>query len=152
MTLDITSIDNFFALPPRFATAGQPTRAQYPSIATAGYTVVINLACTDSPNALSDEAEIAVNLGLEYFNIPVDFKAPTLTDLQRFAEIVSARIDRQIFIHCAANKRVSVFMYLYRHIYEAVPESIARADLNTIWEPNAIWQQFIDTAVLTLRE
>jgi protein tyrosine phosphatase (PTP) superfamily phosphohydrolase (DUF442 family) len=131
----------------RLATAGQPTSDLYPAIAAAGYQVVINLALTDSPHALADEAQIARNLGLEYLHIPVIWDAPTLADFQAFASAMDARQAQKIFVHCAANKRVSVFIYLYR-LSQGVAAITARQDLAKIWTPNEIWQTFIDTIAL----
>lgn len=48
----IENIYNFLQLSDRIAIAGQPTLAQYPTIATAGYQIVINLALKESMNAL----------------------------------------------------------------------------------------------------
>jgi protein tyrosine phosphatase (PTP) superfamily phosphohydrolase (DUF442 family) len=143
MTDRLEDIANFLLLSDRLATAGQPTAEQYPVIAADGYQFVINLALADSPNALADEATIAANLGLEYMQIPVKWDVPTLLDFQQFTSAMAARTDRQIFVHCAANKRVSVFVYLYRQICEGVDEVTARDDLAKIWTPNDVWQQFI---------
>jgi protein tyrosine phosphatase (PTP) superfamily phosphohydrolase (DUF442 family) len=140
----IEDIVNFWSISDRLATAGQPTMAQYPAIVGAGYRVVINLALTDSPDALPSEAAIARDLGLEYIHIPVIWDAPKLTDFQEFVTVMMARRDRHIFIHCAANKRVSAFVYLCRLLYEGIDEATARRDLTQIWTPNDIWQNFID--------
>ena len=48
------------------------------------------------------------------------------------------------FVHCIANMRVSAFTFLYRHLVLGVPVDEARQTLHQIWEPNPIWQQFID--------
>jgi protein tyrosine phosphatase (PTP) superfamily phosphohydrolase (DUF442 family) len=128
----------------RIATAGQPTVSQYPAIATAGYQTVINLALAESTNALPDEGEIAAKLGLEYIHIPVAWEAPTLEDFQEFANVMQANLSRKVFVHCAANMRVSAFMYLYRQIYDRVDPETARLDLEKIWVPNRIWQTLID--------
>ena len=140
----IENICNFLQLSNRIATAGQPTIEQYPAIAIAGYQVVINLALKDSPKALADEGSIASNLGLEYIDIPVEWDAPTLEKLQEFVSVMDVHIEQKIFVHCAANKRVSVFMYLYRQIHQGVDETTARRDLAKIWVPNQIWQNLID--------
>jgi protein tyrosine phosphatase (PTP) superfamily phosphohydrolase (DUF442 family) len=141
----IEDICNFWKINDRIATAGQPTIEQYPTIGTAGYGVVINLALTDSPNALPNEAAIASNLGLEYIHIPVVWDAPKLTDFQEFVAVMRARRDRRIFIHCAANKRVSAFVYLYRQFDDGIDAATARQDLSQIWTPNEVWQNFIDS-------
>ncbi len=142
--LKIEHIVNFLQISDRLATAGQPTIEQYPAIAAAGYQVVINLALTDSPNALADEAAIARNLGLEYLQIPVVWDKPTLANFQAFCRAMAVRRSQKIFVHCAANKRVSAFIYLYR-LSQGVAKTSARQDLAKIWTPNEIWQAFIET-------
>lgn len=141
----IEDIYNFWKISDRVATAGQPTIEQYPKIVAAGYNVVINLALTDSPNALPSEAAIASSLGLEYIHIPVIWDAPQLTDFQEFVTVMRAHRDRNIFVHCAANKRVSAFMYLYRQLDDGIDAATARQDLIQIWTPNEVWQNFIDS-------
>jgi protein tyrosine phosphatase (PTP) superfamily phosphohydrolase (DUF442 family) len=141
--LKIEHIVNFLQISARLATAGQPTIEQYPAIAAAGYQVVINLALTDSPNALVDEESMARNLRLGYIQIPVVWDNPTLKDFQAFKSAMDAHSESKIFVHCAANKRVSAFVYLYR-VFQGVDELIARQDLAKIWTPNEIWQAFID--------
>lgn len=164
----IEDIYNFVQLSDQIATAGQPTIVQYPAIANAGYKTVINLALKESTNALPNEEVIAANLGLEYIHIPVLWEAPTLENFQEFANVINAHSDQKIFVHCAANKRVSAFMYLYRQLDDSlvaestvsesaaaaptrterlsqrVDEETAKVDLEKIWQPNQIWQNFID--------
>ena len=140
----IEDIYNFIQLSDRIATAGQPTAIQYPAIANAGYQTVINLALKESANALPDEASIAANLGLEYINIPVIWNVPTLENFQEFANVMNVHVDHKIFVHCAANMRVSAFMYVYRQIHDETLRETARLDLEKIWQPNEIWQTFID--------
>ncbi len=136
-------IVNFLQISDRLATAGQPTVNLYPAIVGAGYQVVINLALNDSPNALADEGAITRQLGLEYIQIPVEWNAPAVADFQAFRIAMDTHLNAKIFVHCAANKRVSAFVYLYR-VSQGVDEIIARQDLAKIWMPDAIWQTFID--------
>jgi protein tyrosine phosphatase (PTP) superfamily phosphohydrolase (DUF442 family) len=140
----IENIYNFIQLSDRMATAGQPTIEQYPAIATAGYQLVINLALKESMNAIADEDAIATNLGIEYIHIPVIWETPTVENFREFARVMDANSDRKIFIHCAANMRVSAFIYLYRQIHLGIDEATARQDLIKIWTPNDVWQGFID--------
>jgi protein tyrosine phosphatase (PTP) superfamily phosphohydrolase (DUF442 family) len=162
MSERIEDIYNFVQLSDQIATAGQPTIVQYPAIANAGYKTVINLALKESTSALPNEEMIAANLGLEYIHIPVLWEAPTLENFQEFANVMNAHSDQKIFVHCAANKRVSAFMYLYRQLEDSlvaeskaaptrterpcqrVDEETAKVDLEKIWQPNEIWQNFID--------
>jgi protein tyrosine phosphatase (PTP) superfamily phosphohydrolase (DUF442 family) len=140
----IEDIYNFLKLSDRMATAGQPTIEQYPAIANTGYQVVINLALKESMNAIDNEDAIATNLGLEYIHIPVLWETPTIENFQEFVRVMDTNIDRKILIHCAANMRVSAFVYLYRQIYLGVDEATARQDLVKIWTPNEVWQIYID--------
>jgi protein tyrosine phosphatase (PTP) superfamily phosphohydrolase (DUF442 family) len=135
----------------RIATAGQPTLEQYPAIANGGYEVVINLALKESMNAIDNEDAIAIDLGITYIHIPVLWETPTIENFQQFAQVMDANVERKILIHCAANMRVSAFMYLYRQIYLGVDGEIARQDLVKIWTPNEVWQGFIDRVLLETR-
>lgn len=147
----IENIVNFLQISDRLATAGQPKIEQYPAIAAAGYQFVINLALTDSPNALVDEGSIASNLGIEYIQIPVIWGAPTLTDFQEFTSVMDAHSNQKIFVHCAANKRVSAFIYLYR-VCGGIDQTTATIDLAKIWTPDLIWQNFIDRTLSSMRD
>ncbi len=48
-------------------------------------------------------------------------------------------INKEVFVYCIANKRVSVFIYLYRRIYANIIYEEAKQDLHKIWIPNQIW-------------
>jgi len=62
---------------------------------------------------LPDERGLVERLGLKYVHIPVEWQAPTAADLSKFISAIDAHADKKLFIHCAANKRVSVFMALH---------------------------------------
>jgi protein tyrosine phosphatase (PTP) superfamily phosphohydrolase (DUF442 family) len=108
---------NFRPVDDTLATAGLPTEEQLRSVAEHGFEVVINLAVDNNPPySLPAEAEIVRSLGLEYVHIPVKFSDPTEQDLLLFCDVMDANFGRNKFVHCAANKRVSVFVGLYRVI------------------------------------
>jgi uncharacterized protein (TIGR01244 family) len=145
--MKIEDIYNFLKLSDSVATSGQPTEAQFAAIKASGYQVVVNLALTSSSNALPNEQEIVESLGMEYVHIPVVWENPTLDDVARFFNIVEANADKPVFVHCAANMRVSAFMYLYRRIHETMSEEQIKGDLHQIWIPNENWQNFIQQAI-----
>jgi len=131
---------------PDLATSGQPSEEQLAAIAAAGYEVVINLALHDDPRySLSDEAASVEALGLEYVHIPVRFDAPAEGDLTKFFEAMDVRRDRRIWIHCAANMRVTAFLGLYRRLRDDWPEDRAFELMLDVWEPNPLWSAFIRT-------
>jgi protein tyrosine phosphatase (PTP) superfamily phosphohydrolase (DUF442 family) len=144
---DLGDIFNFLKLSEKIATAGQPTISQLLSVKMAGYRSIVNLAPGTHENALPNEREIVESLGLEYIHIPVQFDRPTIEDFDRFCDVMQSSQDRSIFVHCAANLRVSSFMYLYRRIDRDVTPEAAQIDLAKIWTPNPIWQEFIDRTI-----
>jgi protein tyrosine phosphatase (PTP) superfamily phosphohydrolase (DUF442 family) len=137
----LNDIYNFLRLSDRWGTAGQPTEDEFPLIRDAGYEIVVNLL-PDS-KVLPNEQEIVYGLGMEYTQIPVVWDAPTRADFEQFAAVMDANAARHVFVHCAANMRVSAFCYLYSTLRLGVAEEVAVADLHRIWVPNAAWQQFI---------
>lgn len=140
----LDGIYNFLPLSASLATAGQPTETELAAVQAAGYEAVVNLLPADSPNALPGEAEIVAGLGLEYVHISVDWASPETANAERFFDVMDAYQDRRIFVHCAANMRVSAFMYLYRTLRQHVPPAEAVEDLYRIWTPNETWQRFMD--------
>ncbi|MEE8321558.1 MAG: protein tyrosine phosphatase family protein [Gammaproteobacteria bacterium] len=139
----LEQIRNFYRIDDRIATAGQPTVDQFNNIKLANFDLVINLALPDPPDAIEDEGDLMDKLGMDYIHIPVDFKAPTLDDLNAFFNAVDQNRDKRVFIHCALNLRVSAFMFLYRRIRQHISASDALPGLQAIWKPDITWQQFI---------
>lgn len=144
----LTSIYNYRPLGPRLAASGQPDEDELAAIAAAGYELVLNIALHDDPAySLPDEAGTVRSLGMRYVHIPVLFGAPTLDDLRRFFDAMDANRDCRTWVHCAANKRVSVFLGLYWHLREGRPLAQAFALQRDIWEPDPVWQAFIARAL-----
>ena len=144
---NLEDIFNFLKLSDRIATAGQPTELQLSSVKIAGYRSIINLAPGTHENALPNEREIVESLGIEYIHIPVKFDRPTSEDFDCFCDVMKSSQERSVFVHCAANLRVSSFMYLYRRIFEGTTHEAAQIELAKIWSPNPVWQEFIDRTI-----
>lgn len=143
---NLEEIYNYLQISDGMATSGQPTVEQFGAIKQAGYEVVVNLALVDSPNALANEKEIIEAHDMEYIHIPVIWDNPTLENLHSFFEVMKANQDKKVFVHCAMNKRVSVFVYLYRRICLGASEEEAKLDLNKLWAPSEVWQRLIKQA------
>jgi len=140
----IPTIHNYRLIDARLATSGQPNEAQLSAIAADGYEVIINLALHDDPRySLKDEAGTARALGLEYVHIPVKFDAPTTQDLHAFFEAMECHADRRVWVHCAANMRVTAFLGLFRAIRQGYSEERAFEPMHSVWKPNAVWSAFI---------
>ncbi len=148
-TRNLNDIFNFVQLDDRVATSGQPTEKQLGLIKKAGYTTIINLAPKRHENALGDEDELLQALGIRYFHLPVVFTNPTRADFERFVETFENCDDERIWVHCAANMRVSAFFYKYRVERLGWSKESAKLDLDKIWEPRkvmGVWQAFIEKA------
>jgi protein tyrosine phosphatase (PTP) superfamily phosphohydrolase (DUF442 family) len=142
--MPIDQIKNFIAVSGNLGTAGQPSEAQLRELADAGFEVVVNLGLLDPRYCLADEAGSVAGLGLEYHHIPVDFNAPTATDLRQFVDVMDAARGRKVFVHCAANYRVSSFVALYGESRLGWTREDADAHIRKVWEPNGTWARFLD--------
>jgi uncharacterized protein (TIGR01244 family) len=139
----LEGIFNFLPIDDRIATSGQPTEDQFRFVRDAGYRHVINLAPHSAENALPDEAATLRVLGLDYTHIPVDFKNPTDEDFERFCTEMERLGDAPVLVHCAANMRVSAFLYRYRRDVLGQDPDLLEQDLHRIWEPFGVWKEFV---------
>jgi protein tyrosine phosphatase (PTP) superfamily phosphohydrolase (DUF442 family) len=122
--------------------AGLPNAKQFKLLQTLGVTSVIDLL----PGDRSEEASLVTDLGLNYFNVPVVWEQPTLANFAQYIEYMKQAGNTQgkVLTHCRLNWRAGVFTYLYRTTQLHEDEDVAKADLAQVWQPNPIWQQFID--------
>lgn len=139
-------IKNYVKVSESIATSGQPARGDFPEIANAGYSAVVNLATGTSPDAIPDEGEAAAGEGMAYYHIPVVWTAPEISDLDRFFSVMDSLGGEKVWVHCVLNMRASAFVYLYRLISLGVSEEEARGPMDEVWEPDDIWRGFIDRA------
>ena len=148
---ELSSIRELLLLSENLATAGQPTEAQLGAIAARGFQVVINLALATSPGALPDEAAVVARHGMQYVHIPIDFTAPDVPSALRFFEVMRAHRQQRLFVHCAANKRVSALIFAYRMVEGDVGPAAAARDLACRWDPDQTWRRYIDDSVAAAR-
>lgn len=139
-------IYNYRRLSDLIATAGQPTEEELAVVAEAGFAAVVNLALHDAEYSLPDERKSIESRGMRYIHIPVAWERPTRADLEDFFKVMDELAGQRVFVHCAANKRVSVFMALYRQLRQGWSPDATMPHVLAIWEPDAIWQQFMDMA------
>jgi uncharacterized protein (TIGR01244 family) len=140
----ITDIVNFRRIDASLDTAGQPSEEELAAAARDGIEVVINLALHDDPRySLRDEPATVKALGMRYIHLPVKFDAPTEQDLLAFFDAMDANAGKRILVHCAANKRVTAFLGLYRVIRQQWDRERAFEAMKTVWEPNENWAPFI---------
>jgi protein tyrosine phosphatase (PTP) superfamily phosphohydrolase (DUF442 family) len=143
----LEDIQDYLRISDTIATSGQPSEEQFKLIRNAGFEVVINL----SPSAVANELEIVKENQMAYVQIPVKWQEPRQDQLVKFFNFLSVNGEFRIFVHCARNMRVSVFIYLYRILINHEPEDICREDMLKIWQPDEVWQSFIDQSLVDLK-
>ncbi|MCW8932582.1 MAG: protein tyrosine phosphatase family protein [Gammaproteobacteria bacterium] len=143
----IESIYNFKKISSLIATAGQPDEDELHDIAQAGYEVVINLGLHDAEYSIPNEKKILAQYKINYVHLPVSFQAPKLNQYYDFEKILTSISNKKIFIHCAANKRVSVFIALYQVLVMKLPLQEVRENIYSIWQPDDVWEQFISSVI-----
>ncbi|MEY2856869.1 MAG: hypothetical protein RLZZ74_1181 [Cyanobacteriota bacterium] len=142
----IQTIRDYYQISDRLATSGQPTPQQFAFIAQAGYQVVINLATSNSTNALAEEGIIVTDLGIIYVQIPVIWDEPKLKDVEIFFKIMESFDGEKVWVHCAKNMRVSCFIYFWQKYVLHLSEEQASYPMNQIWQPSGVWQTLIEQA------
>jgi len=126
-----------------FSSAGQPTEAELAAIRDAGFERIVYIAFSTDRDAIANEDRLVRDLGMEYVQIPVIFDEPTVADFESFAAVMERDPGKRTLLHCQVNMRASVFAFLYRVLHDGVPMVEARAELNTVWEPNETWRRLI---------
>lgn len=139
----VTEIKNFFLVLDGLATAGQPTVEQLREVAADRYRMVINLGLLDQPYSLPDEAGVVASLGLKYRHIPVKFDAPSIDDFAAFLVAMDEHAGDRMFVHCAANYRVSSFVSLYGELRLGWTRTAADSHARRFWDLDPVWARFL---------
>ncbi len=140
----LNKLKNYYKISEMLHTSAQPTVDQFSIIKDSNIEAIINLAKTDSPDAIENEAEIVNKNAMDYIHIPVDFEKPSTNELESFFNTMEQFSDKNVLVHCAYNWRVSCFIYLYRVVKKNVVKEIAEKDMLNVWQPNKRWQSFIN--------
>jgi protein tyrosine phosphatase (PTP) superfamily phosphohydrolase (DUF442 family) len=142
-------IYNYLFFDNKLSSSGMPTTRQMKSVAEAGVQLVVNLAPHGASNAIPNETELVEALGMEYINIPVNWKAPTMDGLNTFMDAMEGNKDKKIFVHCEANYRASGYVTMYRILRLGWNPEKALAVMHTVWNEDAypVWKKFIEDAI-----
>jgi len=142
-----TTISNYRSYSARFASSGQPTIDDFKRLKDSGVGRVIYLAFNNNKSAIVDEDRVITELGMEYIHIPIDFNAPKLSQYNTFASIMKSD-NKKTLLHCQVNYRASTFSFLYRVIELNTPIEQAKADLDSVWELNPVWFNFMKSVLI----
>lgn len=116
----------------RITTSGKLGAADPARLAAIGVRRVVNLALSDHPEALPDEAQHMATAGIEYCHLPVPFDAPNTAHYEAFKAALVG--DQPVHVYCIMNWRVSAFFYLL-HREQGMAEADARAIMAQHWDP-----------------
>lgn len=133
---------NHIVVDERLHTSGQPQAAALAALAARGFDTVVNLAPPTAQGAVAEERELLESSGVEYVNIPVDFRNPTYEDFERFSAALSRARVGQVLVHCQVNARASTFTFLYRVVHEGVAPAAAFELVKQAWTPIDLWAGF----------
>lgn len=128
-------------------TSGQLSLEDVGRLPELGIEAVIHLALPTAANALRGEAEAVTGLGMTFIQIPVPWEKPEPWHLQQFFGVMDTFTGHHVWVHCAKNFRASAFVYLYRRLRLAETHEVAQHPMCTVWEPNPIWQAFIEQSL-----
>ena len=110
---DPGQIRNFLRVNKDFCTGGQPKLEHLAQLKADGVKAIINLRRPTEHRADEEEAK-AKELGLRYFNIPVQASDPKDEQADEFLKITDDPANRPAFIHCTAAIRVGAFWMIRR--------------------------------------
>jgi len=110
---EFASIPNFAQVGKQFYVGGQPAMDDLARLKTKGIGAIVNLRHPAEYNAAEEEAK-AKELGLRYFNIPVNPAGIQDSQVEQFLKITSDRQNLPVFIHCTRGVRVAAFWMIRR--------------------------------------
>jgi len=146
---ELTGIPHFLKLTDQVWTGGQPWLEHYPKLKEAGIKVIINLRPHAEYQGEREEAKVK-ELGMKYFNIPVDFSAPDELDVDDFLKLTDEQLKNgPVFIHCAVGTRVGAFWMIRRVVrdsweYDKALEEANRIGLNNNARMIEFAREYID--------
>ncbi len=107
------SIKNFLRINSEICTGGQPTMEDLVRMKAESVRAILNLRRPSEYNS-EEEALKAKDLGLRYFNIPVNGVEPKDEQAGEFLKLMADPLNRPVFIHCTTANRVGAFWMIRR--------------------------------------
>jgi protein tyrosine phosphatase (PTP) superfamily phosphohydrolase (DUF442 family) len=115
----VPPIRNFLQVNTEFCTGGQPRVEHYAMLKEKGVKAVLNLRQPTEHRA-DEEKQLVEELGLKYFNVPVNYQNPTAESVDEFLKITDDKANRPMFVHCTAAIRVGAFWTIRRVVRDGL--------------------------------
>jgi len=136
-SLEFPSIPNFSKVNDQFFVGGQPPMEDLSRLKAKGIRAIVNLRQPAEYNSGEEEAK-AKELGLRYFNIPVNPTGFQDSQVEEFLSITSDRHNLPIFIHCGGGVRVATFWMIRRVLVDGWKIEEAEAEARNMGLHNPI--------------
>jgi protein tyrosine phosphatase (PTP) superfamily phosphohydrolase (DUF442 family) len=145
---ELPPIRNFMRQNEQFCTGAQPRLEHLVKLKAEGVKAIINLRQPSEHRAEEEEAK-AKELGLKYFNIPVEYANPKEEQATEFLKITDDPENRPVFIHCTAAIRVGAFWMIRRVLrdgwtVEAAEEEAKKVGLREAPHLNEFARKYIE--------
>ena len=134
-------IRNFLRVNTEFCTAGQPTIEELSDLKEDGIRAVLNLRVPTEHDAAAEAAAVR-ELGMNYFNIPVDGANIGDAQVEEFLALTDDENNQPMFIHCGSANRVGAFWMIRRAIRDGWSVSDAEAEADEIGLTSAALKEF----------
>jgi uncharacterized protein (TIGR01244 family) len=145
---ELPPIRNFLRINEKFCTGGQPRLEHLAKLKAEGVKTIINLRQPGEHRA-AEEEEMAKQLGLRYYNIPVVFADPKEEQVTEFLKLTDDANNLPVFIHCTAAIRVGAFWLIRRVLrdgmtFEAAEEEAKKVGLQNAPHLNEFARNYIE--------
>jgi len=140
-TSEFPTIPNFTRVSDQVWVGGQPAMEDLSQLKAKGIRAIVNLRHPAEHNAAEEEGK-AKELGLRYFNIPVNPGDIKDEQVEGFLKITSDRRNLPAFIHCTKGVRVAAFWMIRRVLVDGWKIEDAEAEAQKIGLRNPILLEF----------
>jgi uncharacterized protein (TIGR01244 family) len=113
-------IPNYARPDKEIAFAGQPPEEVFAKLKEAGFQTILSLRSPDEIDF--DEKKAVEAQGMTFVNIPISSSTITDDKVAQFSRVVSDPENKPLLIHCGAASRVGGMWYIYRALFDKVPE------------------------------
>ena len=137
-----TEIPRYFEVNDYYATGAQPTEEGISQLKENGFSAIINLSPTSTPNFLPLEGKLTEDLNMEYVHYPVDCSNLKDRHYKVFSKILNGLDGEKVFIHCGGNIKSSNLMHMFRVIEKKENENDSLKDLLKIQDPEEKWFEY----------
>jgi hypothetical protein len=141
----LSDLKNYHVDTPNMVSSGLPNLGHFETLKAMGVTKVIDLI----PGDRKAHSSLMNELNLTYYNIQVEWGNPTIKNFREYISTMKQfnKSEGITLTHCRLNWRGAVFTYLYRVTQLNESEELAKQDMLAIWQPNEVWQDFIDEVI-----